>query len=325
MLGVPVPGHRDRRRRRGRGATTCARSAPAGSCTPSAPTRTPPGWPAFRVGRRIFTAFVVSGALAGAGRRALGGPVRHGRLHRRHRLRAAGRRRGRRRRRGDLRRQRHRRRGRASARCCCSTIQSALNVLGISSFWDQAIAGSCCSLAIALDRGITAAADRRAAQEELRVLEPERSRARRRTGTPAGPRLGTRRGCVRCPGRCRGAPAGRSALGHRPLVVVLVIAVFGVVRPRREFLTSGNLLQPRRSAPARSRSWRCRMTFIIITGEIDLSVASTLGLSSSAPRLSLEPRLADALAIVARSRRSGPRRRLQRAPRDPPRAARRWP
>ena len=46
-----------------------------------------------------------------------------------------------------------------------NTINSALYVLGISSFWDQAIAGCSCSRAIALDRAINAAADRGAAAE----------------------------------------------------------------------------------------------------------------------------------------------------------------
>ena len=62
-------------------------------------------------GRRVFTAFVLSGSIAGAAGVLWAVEVRHPRLDRGLRLRAPGDRRGRDRRRGDLRRQRQRDRG----------------------------------------------------------------------------------------------------------------------------------------------------------------------------------------------------------------------
>ena len=88
------------------------------------------------------------------GRRAVGGPVRHDRLDRGNRLRAPGdlRRRGRRGR--DLRRERQRV-GAALGALLLNTISSALYVLGISPFWNQAIFGFLLLLAITLDRFIS--------------------------------------------------------------------------------------------------------------------------------------------------------------------------
>ena len=90
--------------------TTSARSARAASCTRSGRIPMPRGSPASRAGRRVFTAFVISGGIAGHRGRPLRRALRNDRLDRRQRLRAAGDRGGRRRRRRDLRRQRQRRR-----------------------------------------------------------------------------------------------------------------------------------------------------------------------------------------------------------------------
>ena len=93
--------------------TRCGPSAPAATSTRSAPTPRPPRWPASPSARRVFTAFVISGALAGLGGALFLAQYADRQRDRRDRLRAARHRGGGRRRRRDLRRQRHRDRGRA--------------------------------------------------------------------------------------------------------------------------------------------------------------------------------------------------------------------
>ena len=147
--GVPFLAMVDRRRDRHRSATTCAPTGPAASSTRSAPTRRrPPGRHA--VAAAGLHRVRCSGALAGlAG--VLWAARYHRRLDRRHRLRADGDRRRRRRRRGDLRRQRHACRRRVGA-LLLVTINSALIVLGIPAFWQQASSAPCCWSAITFDR-----------------------------------------------------------------------------------------------------------------------------------------------------------------------------
>ena len=163
--------------------------------------RRPPGWPASRRQADV-TAFASAGRSPG-GRGALGGPVPDHRLHRRHRLRAAGDRRGRGRRRGDLRWQRQRR-GRRHRRTAAHTINSALYVLGISPFWDQAIAGFLLLVAIALDKADRRAAAHRPATEEFRARYLTGQAARHVALAPAS-------------GRCGGRPACGAGRRHRRL------------------------------------------------------------------------------------------------------------
>ena len=112
-------------------------------------------------------------------------------------------------------------------------------------------------------------------------MESERAAARPGPGTPAGPETGH-------PGAAaslsRGAAAGqllrRSARWETGLlVVVIAIAVFGV-STSSEFLTGSNIFNLGLGS-GEIAIMALPMTLIIISGEIDLSVASILGMSSA--------------------------------------------
>ncbi len=137
----------------------------------------------LNVRRRLLAAFVLSGALAGSGRRPLHRALRHGQLGRRHRHRAGGGRRRRHRRRRDLRRQRHRRGARRSALCSWYTINRALPILGIPDFWQRAVVGVLIIGAIVLDRVLgraagPQAASRRGTSRDPTTVMPTHSRDR---------------------------------------------------------------------------------------------------------------------------------------------------
>ena len=112
-------------------------------------------------------------------------------------------------------------------------------------------------------------------------MESERAAGRPEPGTPAGPETGP-------PGAAaplsRGAAAGqllrRSARWETGLlVVVIAIAVFGA-STSSEFLTGSNIFNLGLGS-GEIAIMALPMTLIIISGEIDLSVASILGMSSA--------------------------------------------
>ena len=106
-----------------------------------------------------------------------------------------------------------------------STISSALNVLGISPFWDQAIAGFLLLVAITLDRVDLGAPARRAAAKEPR---------RWNLSAPPPPRR-PRPGRTRPDARAgQPAPAARGSVRWETglVVVVVAIVVFGASTSR---------------------------------------------------------------------------------------------
>ena len=82
---------------------------------------------------------------------------------------------------------------------------------------------------------------------------------------------------------------------------LVAVIVFGVLSSS-EFLTATNLFYLNLSI-GEVAIMALPMTLIIITGEIDLSVASILGMSSALAGRSLLPRLADAARPGDRPRR----------------------
>ena len=195
-----------RRRRRVRAALP---TGPAASSTPSARIRPPRELYGIRVGRRVFAAFVVSGALAG-----LAGVLyaaRYGTVGATAGIGMelnVGRRRGRRRRR-DLRRQRHRL-GRRHRRRAADHDQPALPILGMNQFWQRAVVGALILLAIVLDRVLAA----RRWPTELKGRSEHRDR--RLTGARTG---ATRRADGAC--------------GHVLVAVVAWSSVVGAGQRRR--------------------------------------------------------------------------------------------
>ena len=127
--------------------------APDATCTRSGPTRgRPPGRHPDRQAR-VLGVRAVSGAIAGIGGVVVGDPVQHDRRHGRQRLELqviaavvvggvaifGGS--------GSV-------VGAALGALLLQTISSALNVLGVTSIWTEAIAGFLLLVAITLDRGI---------------------------------------------------------------------------------------------------------------------------------------------------------------------------
>ena len=131
-----------------------------------------------------------------------------------------------------------------------STISSALYVLGISPFWDQAIWGALLLLAIALDQTIT--------ERLTSALRLRRTRHEYNLGE-----------------RLRPALRWESGLA----VVVVLIAIIGS-SASPNFLTGNNLFDLGLTN-GEVAIMTLPMTLIIISGEIDLSVASILGMASA--------------------------------------------
>ena len=176
-----------------------------------------------------------------------------------------------------------------------NTILSALYVLGVSPFWNQAIAGALLLGAIALDRGISLQARRRAAEARGRTLAPESLASGIRGALRA---LGGR------PRRSRSSPS----------------CVFGV-SASSQFLTSSNFFYLNLSI-GEIAIMALPMTLIIVTGEIDLSVASILGhveRAASATCSATAGRCRSRSSSVLARRRGGGR--VQRLPRHAGRAA----
>ena len=92
------------------------------------------------------------------------------------------------------------------------------------------------------------------------------------------------------------------------LFVALLVIVFFGTQASDQFLTKGNLFNLCLSI-GEVAIMTLPLTLIVITGEIDLSVASILGLASAHARLPRQGRLAD----VAMLRRRHPARRCRRA------------
>ena len=130
-----------------------------------------------------------------------------------------------------------------------STITTALYVLGISPFWDQAIWGFLLIVAIALDR-------------------------RSRCASPAPCASG---GPVMRSLTERLRPALRWETGLAAVVVIVIIVASSV---SSQFLTGNNLFNVGLSN-GEIAIMTLPMTLIIISGEIDLSVASILGMASA--------------------------------------------
>ena len=208
----------------------------AATSTPSAPTRSAAGWPVCPAGRRVFTAFVISGALAGlAGALFLaqfatvdatggtgyelnviaavvvGGVAIFGGS-------------------GTV-------VGAALGALLLNTINQALVAAKVSAFWNQAVAGALLLLAIAFDRYARPARRQRAA-----------SGGDHRDGErPADARL-------RPPDARRRGPA---CAGRRCWSSLLVAALsFGAGTP--QLLHQHQRCSTSASTSARSRSWRCR-------------------------------------------------------------------
>ena len=214
-------------------------------------------------------------------RRPLRRALRHDRLDRRHRLRVAGDRRGRRRRRRDLRRQRQRRRRGARRAAAEHDPLGPLRARRLAVLGPGDRRPAAARRDRARPRNL-AAADRRAATE----VSPWRLRRRL---DEAGAR------------RC----AGSAALGWEfGLVLALVAIVLFGVSVSSQFLTSSNLFYLNLSI-GEVAIMALPMTLIVVTGEIDLSVASMLGHVERARRRPLQPRLADA-GDRPRSSRSAP-------------------
>ncbi len=143
-----------------------------------------------------------------------------------------------------------------------TTISSALYVLGISSFWDQAIWGA-------------AAARRHRARPDHHRAPHQRAAA---SGGPAMSNLAERL-------QARGSRPGVAGLGPSSLVetglavvVILIFAIGSVASPN--FLTGNNMFSLGLSN-GEIAIMTLPMTLIVISGEIDLSVASILGMSSA--------------------------------------------
>ena len=223
------------------------------------------------VGRRVFVAFVVSGALAGLAGVLLRRPIRHARRQRRHRHRAERRRRRGGRRRGDLRRQRLGLRRGARRGAAHHDRQRAARARASTRSGSGAAVGALILAAIGLDRALSPSG---IAATGLRGRTPGG-----RDGRPCRSR---RRSAGSCRRASRDLAASRSA-GHAAVgpdrarvvawsvVIVGAAAIEGVASPRFwRFVALESIPIALIALP---------MTLIIITGEIDLSVASILGLT----------------------------------------------
>ena len=145
------------------------------------------------------------------------------------------------------------------------TILSALYVLGVSPFWNQAIAGALLLGAIALDRGISLKL-----ASMLRKTEDPPWRLSSHSALHDARPLGDR-------------PRRRARGGHRR----------SASSSSSQFLTAANLFYLNLSI-GEVAIMTLPMTLIIITGEIDLSVASILGMSSALLGDLVSPRLVGA-------------------------------
>ena len=184
-----------------------------------------------------------------------------------------------------------------------NTIDSALVVVNVSSFWSMALAGALLLAAIAFDRLVRCGSHLRCAHEGARVAESPSQPGDEATGGPPPRRS-----------------FGGSSAGRALVCAARATIAFGAQRlaelprnPSNVFYICLNVGEVAIMA--------LPLTLIVITGEIDLSVASMLGLTGVvmaelfAHGWSIWPAMAAALA-----RRRG-RGRVQRRARDARRPA----